>query len=47
MAKKSDRRLAELAWQVVYIRQEAMKFCPVTEAEDAEAHVHHPFLKFN
>ena len=47
IAKKSDRRLAELAWQVVYIRQEVMKYCPVTEEEDAEAHAHHPFLKFH
>ncbi|MBN2455735.1 MAG: HEAT repeat domain-containing protein [Sedimentisphaerales bacterium] len=45
IANKQDRRLAELAWQVVYIKQKAAtEYCPVTEEQDREAHLHHPFL---
>jgi hypothetical protein len=41
-----DKRLAELAWRVVYLKQED-GFTPMTEEQDRAAHLHHPFLKFN
>jgi HEAT repeat protein len=44
IADTSDRKLAENAWQVVYIRQKALGYCLVDEQQDAEAHEHHPFL---
>lgn len=43
--QKEDPRLADLAWRVVYLKQED-GFTPVTEQEDWEAHRKHPFLKF-
>jgi hypothetical protein len=46
MQQKEDKHLAELAWRVVYLKQED-GFTPITEEEDREAHLHHPFLKFN
>ena len=42
MAQRNDRRLADLAWRVLYPRQQAMSFTPVTEQEDAQAHAHRP-----
>jgi HEAT repeat protein len=39
-----DRRLAELAWRVVYLRQ-GDSFYRITLEEDRAAHAHHPFLK--
>lgn len=47
IADPSDRRLAENAWQVVYIRQSVMDYCLVDEKQDEEAHRHHPFLKWD
>ena len=46
MHHTEDKRLAELAWRVVYLKQED-GFTPMTEEQDREAHLHHPFLKFN
>ena len=46
MQQKEDKRLAELAWRVVYLKQED-GFTPITEERDRQAHLHHPFLKFN
>jgi hypothetical protein len=43
--QKEDRHLAELAWRVIYLKQEN-GFTPMTEEQDREAHLHHPFLKF-
>ena len=45
ISRKANRRLAELAWRVIYIRQKAMAYCLVTEDQDAQAHTNHPFLK--
>ncbi len=45
MREEQDRRLADLAWRVLYLRQED-RFCFVTEQQDAAAHAKHPFLKF-
>jgi hypothetical protein len=44
MEAKQDRQLAELAWKVLYLKQED-GFCFVTEEEDRIAHAKHPFLK--
>lgn len=41
--QKEDRTLAELAWQVVYIRQQPLNYCFSDEKQDREAHSHHPF----
>lgn len=43
MQDGKDRRLAELAWRVLYLRQ-GDQFFPITEAEDQAAHARHPFL---
>lgn len=45
MADHADKQLAELAWRVLYLRQED-GFCFVTEEEDRIAHSKHPFLRF-
>ena len=45
MSQKQDQRLADLAWRVLYLKQED-RFCFVTEEEDRAAHAKHPFLKF-
>jgi hypothetical protein len=42
--QKQDRRLAELAWRVVYIRHGPGHY-GITPDEDREAHAHHPFLQ--
>ena len=42
--QKHDRRLAELAWRVVYIRHGRRERFGITPEEDREAHSHHPFL---
>jgi hypothetical protein len=44
MADKQDQQLAELAWRVLYLKQED-KFCFVTEEQDRAAHEKHPSLK--
>jgi hypothetical protein len=44
MEEKQDARLAELAWKVIYLKQED-RFCFVTEDQDRIAHTKHPFLK--
>lgn len=44
LKEKKDRRLAELAWRILYLPQ-GDKFHRLTEAEDREAHSHHPFLR--
>ncbi len=41
MATNKDAQVAELAWRVVYLRQED-KFCFITEEQDREAHAHRP-----
>jgi hypothetical protein len=46
MHHTEDKRLADLAWRVVYLKQQD-GFTPITEEQDREAHLHHPFLKFN
>lgn len=45
MSESEDRKLADLAWRVVFLRQED-QFCFVTEEADRAAHAQHPFLKF-
>ncbi len=45
MADLNDKQLADLAWRVLYLRQED-RFCFVTEEEDRVAHSKHPFLRF-
>ena len=45
MADKTDQRLADLAWRVLYLRQ-GDGFHFVTEEADREAHAKHPTLKF-
>jgi hypothetical protein len=35
--QQQDRQLAELAWQVLYIRQGMENFCPLTEPEQEAA----------
>jgi hypothetical protein len=45
MADKTDQRLADLAWRVLYIKQED-GFSFITEEADREGHAKHPFLKF-
>jgi len=42
MHHTEDKRLAELAWRVVYLKQED-GFTPITEEQDRAAHLHHPF----
>lgn len=42
MAEKTNRRLAELAWRVLYLQQ-GDRFFRLTEKEDREAHARHPF----
>jgi hypothetical protein len=52
MQQKEDRRVADLAWRIVYLQQEDgstpghMQIATVSEKEDLEAHQKHPFLKF-
>jgi hypothetical protein len=46
MGDSKDRQLADLAWRVLYLKQED-KFCFVTEEEDRLAHERHPFLTFS
>ena len=46
MAQRSDSQLADLAWRVLYLKQED-HFTFITEQQDAEAHAKHPFLKFD
>lgn len=41
MAENANRRLADLAWRVLYLEQ-GDKFHPTTEAEDRAAHAKHP-----
>ena len=41
MAEKTNRRLAELAWRVLYLRQ-GDRFFRVTEKKDTEAHARRP-----
>jgi hypothetical protein len=43
MADKLNRRLAELAWRVMYLRQ-GDQFYQTTEEDDRKAHARHPFL---
>jgi HEAT repeat protein len=38
MAQSADRQLAELAWRVLYMRQEMGRYCRATPEEDAAAH---------
>lgn len=45
MAQRADRRLADVAWQVLEIPQEVAAFCPTTEKEDAEAFAKRPVFK--
>lgn len=40
--EKQDRRLAELAWRVLYLRQ-GDQYYPTTEEQDREGHRRHPF----
>lgn len=42
MRQKKDRRLAELAWEVLYVRQLPDQFVFVTEEQDQEAHALRP-----
>ncbi|MCC6424533.1 MAG: HEAT repeat domain-containing protein [Phycisphaerales bacterium] len=44
IADPVNRKLAENAWNVVYIRQSPSHYCLVDEKQDEEAHRHHPFL---
>ena len=37
--QRQDRRLAELAWQVLYIRQGMENFCPLVEPEKEAARI--------
>jgi hypothetical protein len=37
--QRQDRRLAEFAWQVLYIRQGMENFCPLVEAEQEAARI--------
>ena len=46
MHDKEDRVLADLAWRVVYLKQED-QFCPLTEQQEYQDHLKHPFLKFS
>ena len=46
MSDPKDQQLADLAWRVLYLKQED-NFCFVTEEQDREAHAKHPFLKFS
>ena len=41
MQKKDDRRLADLAWRVLYLKQ-GDQFYPLTLEEDRAAHARHP-----
>lgn len=45
MGDEQDQRLADLAWRVVYLKQED-GFTLVTEEQDRAAHVKHPFMTF-
>jgi len=42
--QQADRQLAELAWQVLYIRQGTDNFCAVAEADEENARIYrtHP-----
>jgi HEAT repeat protein len=42
MSQRTDKRLADLAWRVLWIRQKPGELCPVTEKEDAEAFAKRP-----
>ena len=46
MQQKEDQQLADLAWRVVYLKQED-GFTPITEEQEREAHLKHPFLRFD
>jgi HEAT repeats len=46
MQQKEDQHLADLAWRVVYLRQDD-EFHFMTEEEERQAHLKHPFLKFD
>jgi hypothetical protein len=37
--RKTDRQLAELAWQVLYIRQAADRYCTLPDAEEENADI--------
>jgi len=45
MQYKKDKILADLSWRVVYLKQED-GFCPLTEQQEYQDHLKHPFLKF-
>jgi len=42
MSQKTDKRLADLAWRVLWLRQKPGELCPVTEQEDKEAFAKRP-----
>jgi len=46
MNQKNDRKLANLAWQALYIPQHDDNYYPATEDNDRKAHDKHPYLKF-
>jgi hypothetical protein len=45
MNDKQDAHLADLAWRVIYLPQRD-GFTVMTEAQEAEAHAHHPTINF-
>jgi hypothetical protein len=42
MSQTADKRLADLAWRVLWLRQKPAELCPVTEQQDADAFAKHP-----
>jgi hypothetical protein len=40
MNQEEDRRLADLAWRVLYVRQAVMEFCPLKREEEEAAEVY-------
>jgi HEAT repeat protein len=42
MSQTADKRLADLAWRVLWLRQKPGELCPVTEQEDKEAFAKRP-----
>jgi hypothetical protein len=45
MHETQNRSLADLAWRVVYLKQED-QFFHITEEQERQDHLKHPFLKF-
>jgi hypothetical protein len=46
MREKTNKSLADLAWRIVYLKQED-QFNHITEEQELKDHLKHPFLKFD